>query len=321
MLWALRELHAGRRVTAPLVAQQFGCGVRTIYRDFDFLRDEWGTKMEFDRGDLSFRLTEKSAPIPPIGLSEGELVALYFAEKVLDQYRGTPWEKDLTLAFQKIQALLPEQIKVLPDRLDTYLSLDLGPLPQGNPEIFREVAKGLVRGRRIRIRYQSFHSNTTAERTVDPYRFLNLKGDWYLVAWDHKRAMVRDFALHRIRRVTVMDESFTPHPGFNLIKYTADILSIEKTGRIANVAIRFAPNQARFIRERRWHRSSRIQERIDRGCVLRMRVKLTSELRRWVMQFGEEAEVLEPRGLRNQVAEALTRARALYAKPTRRPTS
>ncbi len=36
-------------------------------------------------------------------LSQGELVALYFAEKVLAQYRGTPFEPDLVSAFRKIQ--------------------------------------------------------------------------------------------------------------------------------------------------------------------------------------------------------------------------
>jgi predicted DNA-binding transcriptional regulator YafY len=138
---------------------------------------------------------------------------------------------------------------------------------------------------------------------------------------------VRNFALHRIQRVTVLDEAFTPEPGFSFKKYMANAFSIEKGGRLANVAIRFAPRQARWIRERPWHRSARIQERIDGGCVLRMRVKITSELRRWVMQFGEEAEVLAPKGLREGVADDLAAAldyyrprRAALAMPRTRAT-
>ncbi len=312
MMWTLQQLKTGRPVTAPLVAREFGCGIRTAYRDFDFLRDEWHTPMEFDRADRSFRLTEPTVPLPPIMLSEGELVALYFAEKVLEQYRGTPWERDLTVAFRKIQALLPEQVRVLPDRIQTFLSLDLGPLPRGDPEVFRQVARGVTLGKRISIRYRSLSSDATTDRIVDPYRIFNLHGAWYLAAWDRRRRAVRDFALHRIRRVTVLDETFTPDPGFSFKKYMADAFSIEKGGRLASVAIRFAPRQARWIRERPWHRSARIQERLDGGCVLRMKVRITSELKRWVNQFGDEAEVLSPASLRREVAQGLAAAVDLY---------
>lgn len=312
MMWTLNRLKSGQPVTAPLLAREFGCGVRTAQRDFDFLRDSWGTPMEFDRGGGTFRLTEPTAPLPPVQLSEGELVALYFAEKVLGQYRGTPWERDLAAAFSKIQSLLPEKVRVLPDRVQSYLSFDLGPQPGGDPATFREVARAVTHGRRIRVRYRSLSSDATTDRVLDPYRIFNLQGVWYLAARDSRRKAVRDFALHRMRKVTVLDEPFTPDPAFNFKKYMSNAFAIEKGGRLANVAIRFAPRQARWIRERAWHRSARVQERIDGGCVLRMRVKLTSELRRWVLQFGEEAEVLSPVLLRREVARGLRAAASLY---------
>jgi len=65
-------------------------------------------------------------------------------------------------------------------------------------------------------------------------------------------------------------------------------------------------------RERRWHPTARVQERLDGGCVLRMRVAPTSELVRWVTQFGADAEILAPKGLRQRVAEGLRQALAFY---------
>jgi len=43
-----------------------------------------------------------------------------------------------------------------------------------------------------------------------------------------------------------------------------------------------------------------------------MRVAVSSELRRWVMQYGAEAEVLEPRSLRRAVAQELREAVGAY---------
>ena len=84
------------------------------------------------------------------------------------------------------------------------------------------------------------------------------------------------------------------------------------------MAIRFAPRQARWIRERKWHRTARMQEEIDGSLVLRMKVPVSGELQRWILQFGSEAEVLAPAALRNAVGEELRRALAAYGVRGRR---
>lgn len=245
-------------------------------------------------------------------MSQGEVVALYFAEKVLAQYRGTPFEPDILSAFGKIQALMPEQVKVFPERVLSYLAVDLGPLPSGDPVTFAKVVDAITRRRRVLVRYRSLSGGRTLDRLIEPYRMFNLRGVWYVVAFDHRRHALRDFALHRIRKATLTEEPFEPDPEFDFKAYMGDAFGIEKGARPINVAIRFAARQARWIRERPWHRSARIHERLDGGCVLRMRVPVTSELCRWVMQFGSEAEALTPKTLRAAIAAELRAAEKPY---------
>ena len=162
------------------------------------------------------------------------------------------------------------------------------------------------------IRYKSLSSNRTSDRRVHPYHVFNLRGNWYVAAWDRRRQEVRDFALHRIRRLTITTETYEVPRGFDFRKYMADAFAIEKGGRPVEVAIRFAPRQSRWIRERKWHRSARIQEAIDGSVTLRLKVPVSGELQRWVLQFGSEAEVLKPAALRRAVAAELQRAAAPY---------
>ena len=129
---------------------------------------------------------------------------------------------------------------------------------------------------------------------------------------DEARQAVRDFAIHRIRRIAITTESYEIARGFEFRKYMADAFGIEKGTRAAEVVIRFGPRQARWIRERKWHRSARIQEELDGALTLRLRVADTGELRRWVLQFGAEAEVLSPPSLRTAIAETLRTAAAAY---------
>lgn len=312
LFWALARLREGRSLKATDIAREFEVNVRTAYRDLDFLRDEWRAPVEYDAAQGSYVLTEPMTELPPVALSHGELLAIYFADKVVRQYRGTPFEADLASAFRKILELLPEQVKVSPSSLGDYLSLDLGALYAPDAGIFRDVLGALRRKHTALIRYRSLSAGRITDRRVRPYHVFNVGGDWYLAAWDERRKEVRDFALHRIRRITLTTERYEIPPDFDFRKYMAGALAIEKGGRPVQVAIRFAPRQARWIRERRWHPSARIQEDMGGGLVLRMMIAETSELRRWVLQFGSEAEVVAPASLRKAVGDDLRRAAAAY---------
>jgi predicted DNA-binding transcriptional regulator YafY len=311
-MWILGQLRSQRPLKAADVAREFEVSLRTVYRDLDFLRDEWRVPLDFDRQRETFYLTEPTALVTPVPMSRGELVALFFAEKVLRQYRGTPFEADLASAFRKVQEMMPERVSVSPDTLGSFLTLDIGPTHAPDAATFGAVLSALRLRRTALIRYRSLSSGRTTDRRIRPYHVFNHRGDWYIAAWDERRRQVRDFALHRIRRVTLTTESYAIPQEFDFKKYVADAFAIEKGDRPVEVAIRFAPRQARWIRERRWHRSARIQERLDGGCVLRVRVAGLGEVKRFVMQFGAEAEVLAPKRLRDEVAAALDRARSLY---------
>jgi predicted DNA-binding transcriptional regulator YafY len=316
MMWALGRLRDGRPLKATDMAREWEVSVRTAYRDLDFLRDEWHVPLEYDRQRGTYRATEPITGLPPVSLSRGEVVGLYFAEKVLRQYRNTPFEADLVSALRKMQELLPGEVRVSPEVLEAWLSLDLGPLHTPDAAVFRDLVLAQNNRRVALVRYRSLSSDKTSDRRIHPYHLYNLRGDWYVAAWDERRKAVRDFALHRIRRITTTTERYDAPRDFDFGRYMADCFGIEK-GRPVEVAIRFAPRQARWIRERRWHRSARIQDEMNGGLILRLKVAETSELRRWVLQFGSEAEVLAPATLRKAVARELEAALGGYGRKRR----
>ena len=319
LLWTIGRLRSGRPLKATDVAEQFGVAVRTAYRDLDFLRDQCQAPLEYDRHEQSYVLTEPTYSLPLITLSQGEVFALFFAEKVLRQYRGTPYDEELRTAFRKVAEFLPEQVTVDPAMLEGLLSLDLGPVPVPEAETFRIVLDALLGRRPLNVRYASFSAGRTLERRIEPYRIYNWRGTWYVAAFDHRRGQVRDFALARIRSARALDERYRIPDDFDFDRYMADAFAIEKGTRPVNVAIRFSLQQSRWIRERQWHPTQRIQERLDGGCVVRFRVAGLVEVKRWVMQFGADAEVLAPKSLRGQVHRELERAAGKYHQSRRRP--
>ncbi len=312
LFWILEQLKRGRRITATVIASELEVTVRTAYRDVDHLRDVFRAPIDFDSVAQSYVLREPSFALPVLTLSRGELLAFAFAEQAVRQYRGTPYAAELEHAVRRLQALLPDEVHVDGASLEGLISLELGPVAVPDPDVFACVVDALVQRRRLRMTYTTASRGATESRTIEPYRVYNARGDWYVAAFDDRRRAVRDFALHRIRAPELLKTPFEPPEGFDFEAYKAAALGVEKGGRATQVAIRFSPLQARWIREKRWHASARIQEELGGGCVLRMRVAGLDEVRRWVMQFGAEAEVLAPRALRDAVAQSLEAAAEIY---------
>jgi predicted DNA-binding transcriptional regulator YafY len=66
------------------------------------------------------------------------------------------------------------------------------------------------------------------------------------------------------------------------------------------------------VRESNWHESQQIDELLDGGCVLRITVGSTQEMKPWIRQWGPDCEVLAPEALRQEIADEMRRAGARY---------
>ena len=70
------------------------------------------------------------------------------------------------------------------------------------------------------------------------------------------------------------------------------------------VALRFTPQVADFIREKRWHDSQQQRELKGGGVELRLKLSSLIEIERWVLSWGENARVIQPKELAESVRRA-----------------
>src|SRR3954451_14935753 len=118
-----QALRAGACPNARTLVLQLEVNPRTIRRDITYLRDQLGAPVEFDPVRNGFFYREPGYRLPYFQLTEGELVALLLAERLLRQYRGTPFERDLRRAFGKLSEMLPDGISVRLDSMADCLSV------------------------------------------------------------------------------------------------------------------------------------------------------------------------------------------------------
>jgi predicted DNA-binding transcriptional regulator YafY len=83
---------------------------KTVVRDIAFMRDRLDLPIEYDPGIQAYRYTQPVNAFPTVQVTEGELLAMLVARRALEQYRGTPFHRQLEIAFDKLAAGLRDRI-------------------------------------------------------------------------------------------------------------------------------------------------------------------------------------------------------------------
>ena len=314
-----RAVRAGEYPNARTIARELEVGHRTVQRDVEFLRDRMGAPLVFDPRRNGYYYSVLDYHLPLMTLTEGELLALFLAERVLQQYRGTPYAADLSRAFRKITAGLSGRVTVDLAHLGEGHSFRTTAAPGLDPETFRDLDAAIRGRRRLAIRYYSASRDEETAREVDPYHLASVDGQWYLVGHCHLRGEVRMFAPSRIRSMGSTGATFESPGDFRIDDYLARSFSVLRgaEGEIYRVRLRFTGEAVKYVRERTWHASQSTEETGDGGLILGLMVGHLREVERFALSWGASCEVLEPSELRERMALAASEAARYYSPPNR----
>jgi predicted DNA-binding transcriptional regulator YafY len=287
---------------------------RVIYTDKRFLVDRLGAPIAFDKEHGGWTYTDATWVLPTLFATEGELLAFFLSVDVARRYLGTAFEAPLRSGVSKLAASLGDHVQVSLDQLRETYTFAAPEAPSVSPELLTDLHRAIREQQAFHMHYYTASRDEWNERTVDPHHLYNARGDWYLFAFDRLRAEMRNFHVGRIDRWQVLPERFERVPAFSPKEHMQSAFQSERGGDPQRVTVRFDAWQARYIRERRWHASQEpLEDLPDGGVVLHLTVGGLGEVKRWVMQYGPHAEVLEPAGLRREVAAELLAAASLYA--------
>lgn len=308
-----RMLRAGRYPNATSAATELEVHARTIHRDLEFLRDSWGAPLEFCHKRNGYYYRDPDFALPLLRLSEGELLALFLAERVMQQYRDTPYARDLATAFKKLTAALPDEVSLDLSDWDEVYAIRRTVEDTQDAAWFRQLTQAARRGRQLEMVYWTASRDETCRRVVDPYHLVLVDGQWYLVAYCHLREDVRMFVPGRIRALKETGKTFERPAEFRIADYLDTTFRVVRgTGPARRVRLRFSPEAARYVREKVWHPSQQLAEQPNGSLLVTFRLNHWLELKRWALSFGAGCEVLEPRVLREELADELRKGMERY---------
>jgi proteasome accessory factor B len=312
MLRIHRALEANRFPNASILAAELEVSTKSIYRDLDFMRDRLELPIAYDDGRRGYCYTAEVASFPGLQITEGELFALLVAEKAVQQYRGTPFEKPLVTALRKMADALPESISVRWQDWDQAISFRTSAEPILDLTVFDQLAQATAKRQQVELQYRKPRQRAAETRLVDPYHLANINGEWFLFAYCHLRHDLRTFVPARILSVRTTGRTFAKPSRFSLTRRLRGSFGVITGPQAQQVVIEFSGLVADYIREKRWHPSQRLRELAQGGVELSMVLSSLTEVQRWVLGWGGEARVVRPPALADSVAEAARRISACY---------
>ena len=323
--WRLLQLvDRPQGVTIPDAAAELHCTTRTIRRDLDDLQRASFPIYDDARGDGARSVWRVDATFRqqlPLKLSLAEVAALVMSRALLAPLATGAIGPAVTSAIDRIRGVLSKDALGMLDAMRGAVGVrETGAkLPPVRPECLTALQEAMRSRHRVRLQYYSMQRDEQRARDVDPYHLTLHGGGLYLVGHCHVRKAARIFAVERIRGITPLPTRFTIPAGFDVQAYLDDAWGIVR-GELVTVRVIFARSVARYIEERLWHPSQELRTLDDGRVEITFRVADTVEVRRWILGYGAQAEVIAPASLR----EALrAEAEAMLRQPasTRRPLS
>ncbi len=183
--------------------------------------------------------------------------------------------------------------------------------PAIDADVQNQVYDALLRNRRLAVQYLPRGQDGGKEYEINPLGLVLKDGIIYLVCsmWDYPD--IRLLTLHRMQEAQVLDKPASAPDGFNLDDYISSGELDFVVGGTVKLKVLFSKDAAFHLDERPLSDDQAIAEQPDGRMLVTATVQDTSELRWWLLGFGDQVEVLEPAKLRQHFAEiaaGMTRA-------------
>jgi predicted DNA-binding transcriptional regulator YafY len=212
-------LRSGRLITAQKLAFRLEVSPRTVYRDVRDLQLS-GMPIEGEAG-VGYTL-RRDFDLPPLMFTRSEITALVLGARLVQAWGGAESAKAAMQALQRIEAVLPPELR---ERLD-YIALYAPSfqMPADLRQRLDQIHEACIDHRVLRFDYVREDGQRTLDRHIRPIALYFWSGVWTLISWCELRDDFRTFRLDRMDGPQVLDRTFVLKPGQRLADYLGRVL-------------------------------------------------------------------------------------------------
>lgn len=285
---------------------------RTIREDLRDIQERYGAVFDPKHKDghkKLYRYEDTSFSIMPQIIPE-----LSNEQKMLQQVLDALSEFEDAPQYQWLRTFIEQRL----NGIDTNGQNAVG--FQNNPdligmEFFPLLLGAILAKQTLSICYKPY-KGSDRDYIVYPYYLKQYNNRWFLVAQIEGQERISILSIDRI--VSAEPRPIEFHESeIDMETYFDDIIGVTKDDRkpAEDILIRISHDRYPYIRTKPLHYSQKEIHSMkdDEGVVIRIHVRINRELEAAILELGNDAEVLQPKSLRDTIMSKIS---SLYAKYT-----
>lgn len=274
-----------KKIKEYLIDHGFKLSDRTLERDFEQIRDEFGIEITFSREKAGYFIDEENSINP----------ASFFR----------------FLEIVNTAGLLTESLIESKDTLK-YISFNEGGRLKGI-ENLKLLLEAIKNHRKISFQHFNFYTGKSRNYTLKPYLLKEYQNRWYVVGILGNIKELKAFGIDRIENLTVLTDTFIPDINVDPIERFENIIGVVYSeNQPEEVILSFSPLQGKYIKTLPLHKSQQIL--VDDETEFRISLKIIPnyEFTQQILMQGDTVKVIEPAWLVEEIRENLSRTLNKY---------
>ena len=183
-------------------------------------------------------------------------------------------------------------------------------VPSGQ-EYLMKILDALKENRILNMTYHSYWKEEESNFDVEPFCVKLFRQRWYLIARStytyYHRQGPRIYALDRIRNLSPTEETFEIPKDWNASDFFIGAFGViaDAQTKCEPIKLKVNASQANYIRDLKLHDTQEEEERNEEYSIFTYYLRPTYDFQQELLWHGEDVVVLEPKWLREELAERL----------------
>lgn len=314
-------LFSHQKYSLTELSRMLNCSKQTILRLVDDISLAYNVQLDesFEGNRKYYQIRRKIGGDPLLNLTESEISALQMCRAFTEHLLGHQLFQEATQALEKSQAHLPENKRGIAGHFASFIpgSIDYTP----KQAIIQSAIQAMEEKKVCKVTYKKIMANRAKTYFIKPLKLFSHKDSIYL----HTRLARRPgkkfkepeydplLAIHRIEKLEITDRFFEFPKDYDFASYFNEHFGIIK-GEAFEVAVEFSGWAARYVSERIWSPDQKIVRKKGGKIKLTFTASSKPELIGWILNFAEEARVLKPDWLAEEIMETIEMMGEVYER-------
>jgi predicted DNA-binding transcriptional regulator YafY len=303
MLQIVTALQSGRNNRVDDLVEMHKLSRRTIFRDLEELK-QIGIPLHYDVKTGTYSI-DSDFFLPPVNLNREEVMSLLLLAYKARDHIKMPFKNATLLAAMKLENNLSGKVRQFCKASLQNISIKATPRVQLDlsDTTFSQLLEAITKKRLANIQYNSRFNVGYISTNLSPYHLIYNEYAWYVIGNSSLHKAVRTFKLNRIKALKILDRCFFESDKFDIDEYLGRAWSMTREGRLYNVKIRFLPEVASDVAEVQWHSTQKVTFEKDGSAIVEFWIDGLNEITWWILSYGDRAQVLAPKILRQRIIE------------------